>query len=73
MNKPKKFKGKLAPTRRAYNQAIDNYEKFLPSEEEIVDILMMQDDLRSGEEYVDFMRRLAKAIAKRIGMSDDKK
>ncbi len=45
----------------SYNQAIDDYEKFLPSEEEILNIL---DEF--GKHTPDIHR--AKVIAKRIGV-----
>ena len=51
----------------SYNLAIDTYAAFLPMEKEIKSILMLQEDLKSKEEYADFMGRLAKAIAERLG------
>ena len=41
--------------------------------EEMTDILVLQDDLKSTEEYVDFMRRLATAISKSILETPTKK
>ena len=54
-----------------YNLAIDEYEKFLPSEEELLDLIIKWKDIMgfSGrkmldkQDYID----LAKVIAKRIG------
>ncbi len=46
-----------------YNQAIDNYEKFLPSEGEIVSIIKKSVVNCGGWEIFD----LAKALAKRLG------
>jgi len=60
-----------------YNQAIDDYEKFLPSEEEIVEILKNKGsyvaiDKTMQQELGGFIkkwsrRELAKAIHKRLG------
>lgn len=56
-----------------YNQALDDIDKWLPSEKELVDILILQNDLRSGEQYEDFMERLAKAISKRLNNAKKEK
>jgi len=82
MKKPEKidhrYKGELVSSaeRDLYNQAIDDYEKFLPSEEEIREMLFkllehnfmgdmrLHDKELNGQESIAY---LAKAIAKRIG------
>ena len=59
---------------KGYNQAIDDYEKFLPSESEIEEILVetAKDISDTAERYGDYWYRLAKAIHKRIISNSDK-
>ena len=72
-DKPKKKKvdmTKVGISDAHYNEAIDDYEKFLPSEEEIAKLMWEQNQkfprmiLTMTEALV-----LAKAISKRIGVN----
>ena len=71
MIKPKKKKlgGEeilLAEEVMGYNQAIDDYEKFLPSEEEIASIVHLYHYGSVFNGIDDVERDIAKAISKRI-------
>ena len=71
MEKPKKEIG-ASEVARGYNQAIDAYEKFLPTVTEIYGMIRKS----PLSEYVGIdgveleVRTLARAIAKRIGVGD---
>lgn len=56
------------------NKMVDDYEKFLPSETEIYQIILQIKDrnLDSMDEFIEEMK-VAHAIAKRIGVSNDKR
>lgn len=75
MNKPEKKEvcdKNYCLSNQSYNQAIDEYEKFLPNETELIALILIELELpkksdRSRIVSKDEMIECAKTIAKRIG------
>ena len=79
MNKPEKKEylyndsEELFYVKIGYNQAIDDYEKFLPNGEEILELIMKQPrEISEDGDCGGYLNEkdLAKAIAKRIGKEE---